>query len=164
MQCKKLHSQQVLHQSGCRWFKNYTKLSTFLDKPFDSKPFYLKKKKRKFWFGHFYELNFSEAIAFLKDMCDWTVLGNRSGGKGGAGLSLGEVLGLTQHLNSLGAELEPRLWGAQGRLKCECCRKGGPFQGPGVSSCLTLRHELSEETQADTARNFMGKGHMGGEQ
>ena len=91
------------------------------------------------------------------------VLGNRSGGKAGAGLSLGQVLGLTQHLNSLWAELEPRLWGVQGRLKCECLRKGGPFQGPRVSSCLTLRHELSEETRGNL-RDFIGKGHVGGKQ
>lgn len=27
-----------------------------------------------------------------------------------------------------------------------CCRKGNPFQGPRVGSCVTLRNELSEET------------------
>ena len=27
-----------------------------------------------------------------------------------------------------------------------CCRKGDPFQGPKLGSCLTLRNELSEET------------------
>lgn len=35
-------------------------------------------------------------------MCDWMVLGNRSGGKEGTGLSLGQVSGLTQHLTLLG--------------------------------------------------------------
>ena len=45
-----------------------------------------------------------------------------------------------------------------------CCRKGDPFQGPTLSSCLTLRKELSEETRADKARDFIGQGHPGGEQ
>ena len=45
-----------------------------------------------------------------------------------------------------------------------CCRKGDPFQGPKLGSCLTLRNELSEETHADKARDFTGKGHPGGEQ
>ena len=27
-----------------------------------------------------------------------------------------------------------------------CCRKGDPFQGPKLGSCLTLGNELSEET------------------
>ena len=27
-----------------------------------------------------------------------------------------------------------------------CCRKGDPFQGPKVASCLTLGNELLEET------------------
>jgi len=31
-------------------------------------------------------------------------------------------------------------------LLCFCCRKGDPFQGPRVGSCLTLRNELSKET------------------
>ena len=45
------------------------------------------------------------------------------------------------------------------------CRKGDPFQDPRVSSCLTLGSELSEETTlADKARDFIGKGHLGGEQ
>ena len=33
-----------------------------------------------------------------------------------------------------------------------------------MGSCLTLRNELSEETRADKARDFIGKGHSGGEQ
>ena len=28
-----------------------------------------------------------------------------------------------------------------------CCRKGDPFQGPKLGSWLTLRNELSKETQ-----------------
>ena len=35
---------------------------------------------------------------------------------------------------------------------------------PRVGSCLTLGKELSEETRADKARDFLGKGHPGGEQ
>ena len=31
-----------------------------------------------------------------------------------------------------------------------CCRKGDPFQGLRVGSCLTLRNELSEETSVLT--------------
>ena len=45
-----------------------------------------------------------------------------------------------------------------------CSRKGDPFQGPKLGSCLTLGNELSEETHADKARDFIGKGHPGGEQ
>ena len=46
-----------------------------------------------------------------------------------------------------------------------CCRKGDPFQDRRVSSCLTLGSELSEETtRADKARDFIGKGRLGGEQ
>ena len=39
-----------------------------------------------------------------------------------------------------------------------CCRKGDPFQGPKLDSCLILRKELSKETRADKARDFIGKG------
>ena len=50
-------------------------------------------------------------------------------------------------------------------FKCNnCCRKRDPFQGPKLGSCLILRNELSEETRADKARDFIGKGHPGGEQ
>ena len=45
-----------------------------------------------------------------------------------------------------------------------CCRKADPFQGPKLGSCLTLGNELYEETRADKARDFIGKGHPGGEQ
>ena len=45
-----------------------------------------------------------------------------------------------------------------------CCRKGDPFQGPKLGSFLTLGNELSEETHADKAKYFIGKGHPGGEQ
>ena len=39
-----------------------------------------------------------------------------------------------------------------------CCRKADPFQGLKLGFCLTLRNELSEETRADKARDFIGKG------
>ena len=41
-------------------------------------------------------------------------------------------------------------------------QEGGPL--PGLGSCLTLGNELSEEMHADKARDFVGKGHPGGEQ
>ena len=45
-----------------------------------------------------------------------------------------------------------------------CCRMGDLFQGLKLGSCLTLGNELSKETHADKARDFIGKGHPGGEQ
>ena len=45
-----------------------------------------------------------------------------------------------------------------------CFRKRDLFQGPRVGSCLTLRSELSEETCAEKARDFIGKGYLGKEQ
>ena len=33
-----------------------------------------------------------------------------------------------------------------------------------MGSCLTFRNELSEETHVDKAKDFIGKGHPGGEQ
>ena len=44
------------------------------------------------------------------------------------------------------------------------CRKGDPFRGFKGGSCLTFWNELSKETQADKARDFIGKGHLGSEQ
>ena len=32
------------------------------------------------------------------------------------------------------------------RKRRKCCRKGDPFRGSKLGSCLTLRNELSEET------------------
>ena len=43
-------------------------------------------------------------------------------------------------------------------------RKGDPFQGLRVDSCLTLGNELSEETSTVKARDFIGKGCLGGGQ
>ena len=40
-----------------------------------------------------------------------------------------------------------------------CCRKGDPFQGLKLGSCLTLRNELSEETHVLTKQEILlGKG------
>ena len=40
-----------------------------------------------------------------------------------------------------------------------CCRKGNPFQGLKVGSCLTLRSELSEEIHVLTKQEILlGKG------
>ena len=40
-----------------------------------------------------------------------------------------------------------------------CCRKGDPFQGPKLGSCLTLENELSEETHVLTKQKILlGKG------
>ena len=43
-------------------------------------------------------------------------------------------------------------------------RGGLPSRAPRADSCLTLGKELSEETCADKARDFTGKGHPGGEE
>ena len=40
----------------------------------------------------------------------------------------------------------------------------GPLPGLRVGSCLTLVNELPKETHADKARDFIGKGSLGGEQ
>ena len=40
-----------------------------------------------------------------------------------------------------------------------CCRKGDPFQGPKLGSCLTVRNELSKETHVLTKQVILlGKG------
>ena len=40
-----------------------------------------------------------------------------------------------------------------------CWRKGDPFQGPKLGSCLTLRNELSKETHVLTKQEtLLGKG------
>ena len=40
-----------------------------------------------------------------------------------------------------------------------CCRKGDPFQGLTLGSCLTLGNELSEETHVLTKQEILlGKG------
>ena len=45
-----------------------------------------------------------------------------------------------------------------------CCRKGDPFQGPRVASCLTLGNELSEETHMLIKQETFWKGHPDKEQ
>ena len=40
-------------------------------------------------------------------------------------------------------------------LKSYCCRKGDPFQGPKLGSCLTLGNELSEETHVLTKQEIL---------
>ena len=42
--------------------------------------------------------------------------------------------------------------------------RGALSMAPREGSCLTLRKELSEETLADKARDFIGKGYLGREQ
>ena len=50
--------------------------------------------------------------------------------------------------------------GTKGVLtKSQCCRKKDPFHGPRGGSCLALG-----DTRADKAGDFIGKGHLGGEQ
>ena len=45
------------------------------------------------------------------------------------------------------------------RKRRKCCRKGDPFQGPKLGSCLTLRNELSEKTRVLTKQEILlGKG------
>ena len=45
------------------------------------------------------------------------------------------------------------------RKRRKCCRKGDPFQGSKLGSCLTLRNELSEETHVPTEQEILsGKG------
>ena len=43
-------------------------------------------------------------------------------------------------------------------------RKGDPFQGPKLSSCLTVGNTLSEETYVLTNKRFHWEGHLGREQ
>ena len=44
-------------------------------------------------------------------------------------------------------------------LKSYCCRKGDPFQGPKLGSCLTLGNGLFEETHVLTKQEILlGKG------
>ena len=41
----------------------------------------------------------------------------------------------------------------------DCCRKGDPFQGPKLGSCLTLGNELYKETHVLTKQEvLLGKG------
>ena len=50
-------------------------------------------------------------------------------------------------------------WAGEVERRSNCCRKGDPFQGPKLGSCLTLRNELSEETHLLTKQEILlGKG------
>ena len=52
-------------------------------------------------------------------------------------------------------------WTSHSRVKLLeiCCRKGDPFQGSKLGSCLTLGNELSEETHVLTKQEILlGKG------
>ena len=40
-------------------------------------------------------------------------------------------------------------------FKSKCCRKGDPFQGLKLGSCLTLENELSEETHVLTKQEIL---------
>ena len=42
--------------------------------------------------------------------------------------------------------------------------RGSPSRAPRVGSCLTLSKQLSKQTCADKARDFIGRGHPDGEQ
>ena len=56
-----------------------------------------------------------------------------------------------QHLEGRQVSFEVEEW--------DCCRKGDPFQGLKLGSCLTLRNELSEETHMLTKQEILsGKG------
>ena len=46
-------------------------------------------------------------------------------------------------------------WGYCPEESCTCCRKGNPFQGLRVSSCLTLGNELSKETNELTKQEML---------
>ena len=46
----------------------------------------------------------------------------------------------------------------------DCCRKGDPFQGLKLGSCLTLGNELSEETRVLTKQEILLERASGGEQ
>ena len=44
---------------------------------------------------------------------------------------------------------------AKSRTRLKLCRKGDPFQGPRVGSCITLGNELSEETHELTKQELL---------
>ena len=51
------------------------------------------------------------------------------------------------------------------RIPWTCCSKGDPFQDPKLDSSLnTQRLIVQGDTSANKARDFIGKGHPGGEQ
>ena len=53
----------------------------------------------------------------------------------------------------------PIIQRVEGPWDFSLCRKGDPFQGPRLGSCLTLRSELSEETHVMTEQEtLLGRG------
>ena len=58
-----------------------------------------------------------------------------------------------------------QFFGAQASLWSNCCRKGGPLPGPETGLLSNTRKWIVwGDTCADKARDFIGKGHPGGEQ
>ena len=52
-----------------------------------------------------------------------------------------------------------RHWTAHCGVSYQCCRKGDPFQGPKLGSCLTLGNDLFKETHVLTKQEvLLGKG------
>jgi len=43
-------------------------------------------------------------------------------------------------------------------------QEGGPLPGPELGSCLTQKWIVQGDTYADKIRDFIEKGHLGGEQ
>ena len=63
---------------------------------------------------------------------------------------MGDVLGPTQCSKSTKG-IPP--------IVCVCSRKGDPFEGPNLGSCLTLGNELSGQTHVLTKQEILlGKG------
>ena len=63
-------------------------------------------------------------------------------------------------MNRIPVCLEVALYKTVTLTLLSCCRKGDPFQGPRVGSCLTLGND---ETHILTKQEFTGKGHWGRE-
>ena len=49
-------------------------------------------------------------------------------------------------------------------MVARCCRKGGSLQGSKSRLLSNTWKRLSKEIHADKARDFIGRGHLGGEQ
>ena len=60
---------------------------------------------------------------------------------------------------SLPTSCHPRVCLLLKSNESSCCRKGDPFQGTGAGSCLTLKNELSKETNVLTKQEtLLGRG------
>ena len=56
-------------------------------------------------------------------------------------------------------QIKGEKWDTVNYLRSQYCRKGDPFQGPKLGSCLTLGNELSKETHLLTKQEILlGKG------